>query len=148
MSEVKQQYTEAIRQHLAESFPNADSLPHTVNLIFSDWVSAISEKCPAPDGMDKADADIAIRETLSSWLIEHGHEPVGEIWVNSKRREDEAKAKAEAEARKRAAETAPLHALIKNSVMECLIECGLVEMKPQVRKPIKKTKPAIKGHRH
>lgn len=144
MTEANQKYGDDVRQHLDESFPN-DSLPHTINLITEDWVNAIIDKCPPPKGMSDVDARTVVGDALYAWLTDKGMLDVGNIYVHPERRDAAQKAEADAAARKKQAEIAPLQALVKQCVTEVLVECGLVELKPQAKQLRKR---AVKGHRH
>ena len=133
------EYAEAVKAHLNESFPEGP--PPLVNMMTSDWREVIVEKCKPPRTLKNPNATIAA--AVDEWFVSNGYASEGVIYKHAERHAAALQAEAEAQARKRAAEVEPLRAVIKKCVLECLVETGLVEMRPQA-----KTKSVIKSHRH
>ena len=132
-------YAAAVKAHLNESFPEGP--PPLVNMMTSDWREVITEKCKPPATVKNPGAIIAA--AVDEWFVSNGYASVGVIYKHDERHAAAEQAKAEVAARKRAADVEPLRAVIKKCVLECLVETGLVEMRPQA-----KTKSVIKSHRH
>jgi len=139
MSKTETSFSKSVKEHLAESFPEGP--PPLVNMVHADWQEVIRAKCKPPRTVKNPDA--AINDAVDEWFVDNGYKSVGVIYKHDERHAAALQAEAEAQARKRAAEVEPLRAVIKKCVLECLVETGLVEMRPQA-----KAKPVIKNHRH
>lgn len=138
MTKSKQtQYAKSVIAHITSQFP--DGAPPHVTRDDASWVNAVKKAVPPPDNID---ADTLILDAIDEWFIENGFEVTGVVYVHAERHAAQRAAEQEAALAKRMQEEAPIRAMLREVVVECLLETGLAQMKPRA---VVKPHPTKKG---